>query len=74
MSNDFNKTYRTKVLDCYVFDSLDEVRQMTEGWLYRYNYHRSHDSSGRIPSVGYRVKQFPNLYFSLVQEFKEASS
>ena len=28
----FNKTYRTEVLDCYVFDSLQEVRQMTEDW------------------------------------------
>ena len=35
----FNKTYRTEVLDCYVFDSLREVRQMTENWLHSYNHH-----------------------------------
>lgn len=51
------------MLDCYVFDSLREVRQMTENWLHRYNYHRPHESLGRIPPVEYRVKQFPNLYF-----------
>jgi len=59
----FNKTYRTEVLDCYVFDTLAEVRAMTEDWIQRYNHHRPHESLGRIPPVEYRVKQFPNLYF-----------
>ena len=59
----FNKTYRTEVLDCYVFDSLQEVRDMTADWLHRYNHHRPHESLGRVPPVEYRVKQFPNLYF-----------
>jgi putative transposase len=59
----FNKTYRTEVLDCYVFDSLQEVRDMTADWLHRYNHHRPHESLGRIPPIEYRVKQFPNLYF-----------
>ena len=36
----FNKTYRTEVLDCYVFDSLKEVRDMTADWLHRYNHYR----------------------------------
>lgn len=59
----FNKTYRTEVLDCYVFESLQQVRDMTADWLHRYNYHRPHESLGRVPPVEYRVKQFPNLYF-----------
>lgn len=59
----FNKTYRTEVLDCYVFESLQEVRDMTQDWLHRYNHHRPHESLGRVPPVEYRVKQFPNLYF-----------
>jgi putative transposase len=59
----FNKTYRTEVLDCYVFDSLQEVRDMTEDWLHRYNHQRPHRSLGRIPPVQFRMQQFPNLYF-----------
>ncbi len=59
----FNKTYRTEVLDCYVFESLQEVRDMTVDWLHRYNHQRPHESLGRIPPVEYRVKLFPNLYF-----------
>ena len=55
--------YRTEVLDCYVFDSLKEVRDMTADWLHRYNHHRPHEALGRIPPVEYRVKLFPNLYF-----------
>jgi putative transposase len=29
----FNKTYLTEVLDCYLFDSLQEARDMTADWL-----------------------------------------
>lgn len=59
----FNKTYRTEVLDCHVFDSVQEVRDMTADWLHRYNYHRPHEALGRIPPLEYCGKLFPNLYF-----------
>lgn len=42
----FNKTYRTEVLDCYVFTSLNEVRRMTEDWRHRYNHERPQRSPG----------------------------
>lgn len=45
------RTRRTKVLDCYVFDSLREVRDMTAGWLQRYNHYRPHESLGRMSPV-----------------------
>ena len=59
----FNRTFRTEVLDCYAFDSLQEVRQMKADWLHRYNHHRPHESLCRIPPAEYRAKQLPNLYF-----------
>ena len=53
----FNRTYRTEVLDCYVFDSLDEVRRMTADWMHRYNHERPHESLGRLPPVTFAMAQ-----------------
>jgi putative transposase len=44
----FNRTYRNEVLDCYVFETLDEVRRMTTDWLVRYNEQRPHESLGNL--------------------------
>ncbi len=38
----FNRTYRRKVLDDYLFDSLDEVRDVTDQWVYEYNHLQAH--------------------------------
>jgi len=33
----FNNTYRDEVLDAYVFESIEQVREVTETWLREYN-------------------------------------
>lgn len=38
----FNRTYREEILDMYLFHTLDEVREITEQWLYIYNAERPH--------------------------------
>lgn len=51
----FNRTYRTEVLHCYVFETLNEVHRMTEEWRYRYNYERPHESLGRLLPIHFAM-------------------
>lgn len=45
----FNRTFRHEVLNAYVFESLDQVREIVETWLREYNDERPHDSLGSVP-------------------------
>lgn len=38
----FNRTYRTEILDFYLFRTLNEAREITEHWLMEYNNERPH--------------------------------
>jgi putative transposase len=51
----FNRTFRTEVLDRYVFTSLDEVRRMTEDWRQRYNHDQPHGSLGGLSPIRYAM-------------------
>lgn len=44
----FNKTYRTEVLNAWIFERLDQVRSITQEWMWRYNNQRPHRSLLRL--------------------------
>jgi len=57
----FNRSYREAVLDMFVFQSLDEVREQTEQWLKEYNEERPHDSLGDMTPREFLLTQNPEV-------------
>lgn len=57
----FNRTYREDVLDLHPFDSLAEVRELTERWIEEYNGIRQHESLGNTTPYQYATiyRQLP---------------
>ncbi len=59
----FNRTYRTDVLNAYVFESLDQVRESSAAWLLSDNEERPHDAlaGGRLLRIGANLR--PEILF-----------
>jgi len=53
----FNRTYREEVLNSYLFEDLDQVREITYDWLIAYNERRPHDALGGLPPTVFRERQ-----------------
>ena len=51
----FNRTYRTEVLDFYIFKSLSQVRNITEKWRQEYNSERPHESLDNLTPSEYLI-------------------
>jgi putative transposase len=52
----FNKTYRDGIFDASLFNSIDEVREVTQIWVDDYNNTRPHDALGGLSPRMYREK------------------
>ncbi len=53
----FNGTFRRHVLNAYLFENLEEVRDITTSWLEDYNYNRPHDALGGMAPIEFAQKK-----------------
>lgn len=53
----FHRTFRHAVLDAYVFESLDQVREISAAWRREYNEERPHDTLDGMPPSVFRAHQ-----------------
>jgi putative transposase len=51
----YNRSFRDEVLDAYVFEDLEQVRELSAEWLRMYNEERPHDALGRQPPAVFRA-------------------
>ncbi len=54
----FNRLYREDVLDAYMFESLDQVAELSVGWMEDYNSKHPHKSLGWLSPIKY-FENFP---------------
>jgi len=56
--NDFieriNRTYRHEVLNPHIFESLEQVREITEEWIQSYNQDHPNAALGKLAPIHYR--------------------
>ena len=57
----FNRSYRQAVLDMYVFQTLNEVREQTETWIKEYNEERPHESLRDLTPREFLLTQKPEI-------------
>ena len=52
----FNRSYRTEVLNAHLFESITELKALTNAWLRIYNSERPHDSLGPVPPLTFSAE------------------
>ena len=52
----FNRSFRDGVLDAFLFNDIDQVRDIIADWVKDYNHDRPHESLGNISPIAYRKR------------------
>jgi len=52
----FNRTFRQEVLDCFMFDSLKEIRMFAQAWMWMYNNERPHSALNHLTPNEFLLK------------------
>jgi putative transposase len=52
----FNRSFRERVLDAWLFDDLSQVRILSDEFMEDYNHHRPHEALGNVSPLKYMVK------------------
>ena len=58
----FNRSYREAVLEMFMFQTLNEVREQTEKWLNEYNEERPHESLGHMTPREFLLTHKPEVF------------
>lgn len=53
----FNRTYRTEILDCRIFENLIQVKEVTLQWIAHYNLNRPHESLFNLSPIAFLFKK-----------------
>lgn len=53
----FNRTYREEVLDANLFETMHQVREASERWIWIYNNERPHESLGNLTPRAFLLKR-----------------
>lgn len=70
----FNKSLRIDVLDAFIFENLDQVREVSEEWLQDYNLNHPHSSLGGMSPSKYLERAINLLKTASPQTSVEVSN
>lgn len=70
----FNRSFRTDILDSYLFNDLMQVNILAENWMEEYNNERPHEALGQIPPMKYKDRKLIDILKTFVPQVSNMST